>query len=238
MKSILLPTDFTDTTTAALDWAKLFAKQTGAVITLIHIYQPMVADTTLPIMGDIGGGVLASHDLEDISQNRLNELATQLQAEGFITEADWRLGSVEDEILLASRQYEADLIIASHGGLATIFDRLIGSAADGVARDAACPVLVIPSLSETDLHLPAQVRSIVYVMQADSTQAEASAQLDDLTDIFGVPVDFIPADKMSASPADLVVVTDYQKGGLFSPNPAERILRESKVPVLVYHKKA
>lgn len=238
MKSILLPTDFTDTTTSALDWAKLFARHTGAAITLIHVYQPMVADTTLPMMGDMGVGMLASHDLERITQNRLNELVTQLQAEGFTAQADWRLGSVEDEILQASRLYAADLIIASHGGLTTIFDRLIGSAADGLAREAACPVLVIPALSDTDLHLPAQVRSIVYVMQPNSTQSEASDQLNGLTDVFDVPVTYTPADQIGTSPADLVVVTDYKKGGLFSTNPAEKILSETKVPVLVYHVKA
>lgn len=238
MKNILLPTDFTDNTTAALDWAKLFARQTGAAITLIHVYQPMVADTTLPMLGDMGVGMLASHDLETISQTRLNELTEQLQAEGFTAQADWRLGSVEDEVLLASHQYDADLLIATHGGLTTIFDRLVGSAADGLAREATCPVLVIPSLTDTDLRLPAQVRSIVYVMQPNSTQSEASDQLGDLTDIFDVPVDYVPADDVSASPADLVVVTDYKKGGLFSTNPAERILNETKVPVLVYHVKA
>ncbi len=237
MKSILLPTDFTDTTTSALDWAKLFARQTGAAITLIHVYQPMVVDTTLPNLGDVGIGVLASHDLEQITQTRLNDLVAQLQAEGFTAQADWRLGSVEDEILLAARQYAADLLIASHGGLTTMFDRLIGSAADGLAKDAVCPVLVIPSLSETDLHLPAQVRSIVYVMQPNSTQAEASEQLDTLTDIFDVPVAYTPAEDVSASPADLVVVTDYKKGGLFSTNPAEKVLSDTKVPVLVYHVK-
>ncbi|MBC8153256.1 MAG: universal stress protein [Bacteroidetes bacterium] len=238
MKSILLPTDFTDTTSAALDWAKLFARQTGAAITLLHVYQPMLADTTLPMLGDTGVGMLAAHDLEALSQNRLSELATQLETEGFTAQADWRLGTVEEEILLASRQYAADLLIAPHGGLATIFDRLIGSAADGLARDATCPVLVIPMLSDTDLHLPAQVRSIVYAMQPDSTQSEASDQLGDLTAIFDVPVDYVLADDVSASPADLVVVTDYKKGGLFSTNPADRILSDTKVPVLVYHVKA
>lgn len=238
MKNILLPTDFTDTTTSALDWAKLFARQTGAAITLIHVYQPMVADTTLPMMGDMGVGMLASHDLERITQTRLNELVAQLQAEGFTAQADWRLGSVEDEILQASRQYGADLIVASHGGLTTIFDRLIGSAADGLAREAGCPVLVIPALGENDLHLPAQVRSIVYVMQPNSTQSETGEQLEPLTTLFDVPVAYTPADEVSASPADLVVVTDYKKGGLFSTNPADKVLSDSKVPVLVYHMKA
>ncbi len=237
MKSILLPTDFTDTTTAAIDWARLFARKTGASITLLHVYQPMLADTTLPAMGDMGVGMAASHDLEIIGQHRLTELADELQTAGFAAQADWRMGSIDDEIMAAARQYGADLIIAGHSGIRTIFDRLAGSVADEVAHAATCPVLVLPQLTDTDLHLPAQVRSILYAMQPDSSQAEMSDQLSDLTDAFDVPVDYKSTDEVGASSADLIVVTDYKKGGLFSTNPADRVLSTAKVPVLVFHPK-
>lgn len=238
MKSILLPTDFTDNTTTALDWAKLFARKEGALITLLHVYQPMLPDTSLPTMGDTGIGMMASHDLEVISRNRLEQMATDLQAEGFSAQADWRMGSIEEEVLDASRTYAADLIITGRSDLSTVFDRLAGSAADDIATDAACPVLVLPALGEHDLRLPAQVRSITYAMQSDSSQSETSKQLGDLTDTFDVPVDYTPADAIGASPADLIIVTDYKKGGLFSTNPVTKILGDAKVPVLVYHPKA
>lgn len=234
MKNILLPTDFTDTTTA-LDWARLFARTTGATITLVHVYQPMVADTTLPIMGDMGVGMLASQDVETITQHRLNELVTQLQTEGYTVQGDWRMGSVESEILQAARQHASDLIIVSHGGMPTIFDWLLGSAADDLAHDARCPVLVLPALADGDLHLPAQVRSMMYAMQPHSTESQMSSQLDELKGLFEVPVAYTPIDELSASPADLVVVTDYKKGGLFSTNPVQKVLDSAKVPVLVYH---
>ena len=237
MKNILLPTDFTDTTTAAIDWARLFARKTGASITLLHVYQPMLVDTTLPNLGDMGAGVLAARDLETIGQNRLAELTAQLQAEGLAAQSEWRIGAADEEILAVSRQYGVDLVIAGHSGIRTIFDRLAGSVTDEVAHDATCPVLVLPQLDDTDLHLPVQVRSILYAMQPDSTQAEMSEQLSDLTDAFDVPVDYKPADEVGAGSADLVVVTDYKKGGLFSTNPADKVLSTAKVPVLVFHPK-
>ncbi len=237
MKNILLPVDFTDTTTATIDWARLFARKTGASITLLHVYQPMLIDTTLPNMGDMGAGVAAAHDLEIIGQNRLTELTEQLQAEGFAAHSEWRIGAVEEEVLAVSRQYGVDLVIAGHSGMQTIFDRLAGSITDEVAHDAACPVLVLPQLDDTDLRLPAQVRSILYAMQPDSTQSEMSEQLSGLTDTFDVPVDYKPADEIGASSADLIVVTDYKKGGLFSTNPADKVLSTAKVPVLVFHPK-
>ena len=52
MTNLLFPTDFSTNNAAALEWVRLFAHKTGATITLLHVFQPMLPDTTLPTIGD------------------------------------------------------------------------------------------------------------------------------------------------------------------------------------------
>lgn len=243
MTNLLFPTDFTTNTTAALDWVRLFARKTGATITLLHVYQPMLPDSTLPTVGDpgLGGnpglGITASHDLEVISRERLSELATQLDAEGLSVQTEWRIGTAEDEILDAARQYSADLIVMGRSDLSTFFDRLAGSAVTEVTAGAVCPVLIVPSPAEGQAVRPAQVRTIAYAMQAKTTQADVSAQTDSLVDAFEAELVVQTEDKLDHTMADLLVMQLYPQSGLDSllhPNRAAKLIEQSEAPVLVY----
>lgn len=239
MTNLLFPTDFTTNTTAALDWARLFARKTGATITLLHVYQPMIADSTLPILGDPGIGVVASREIQDISRQRLDELAAQLLAEGLSVLTDWRIGSAEDEILEAARQLSADLIIMGRSDLSTFFDRLAGSAVTDVAEQAVCPVLIVPTPPDGEAIRPAQVRTIAYAMQTQTTQSDVSAQTDSLIDAFDAQLSVLTDDQLDNAHADLIVMQLYPPSGfldgLLHPNHTARLVEKSVVPVLIYH---
>ena len=238
MRNILFTTDFTSSSQQALNWARFFAQKFGATLTLLHVYQPMLPDTTLPVLGDPGEGVTASHDIETLSQQRLVELATQLQAEGCAAQSDWRMGDVEEEILSAARDNGTDLIVVSRSGDHTIFDRLTGDTATTILKDSTCPLLLVPTTDNHHVVTPALVQNITYVMQPQTTQAEASRQTRALADGLGATLHFATPDQLDRKPADLIVVTDYRITGLFATNPAERVVSQSSVPVLVYHPEA
>lgn len=239
MTNLLFPTDFSTTTTAALDWVRLFARKTGATITLLHVYQPMVADSTLPTIGDPGIGLAASQEVEHISQERLDQLVANLQAEGLSVQSDWRVGSVEDEILDAARQYSADLIVMGRSELSTFFDRLAGSAVTDVADDALCPVLIVPTPAEGQPVRPAQVRTIAYAMQPRTTQADVTAQTSSLVDAFDADLQILTEDQFKNPPVDLIVLELYPQSGfldnLLHPNRTTALVEKSDIPVLVYH---
>ncbi|GAB4022660.1 universal stress protein [Spirosoma koreense] len=241
MTNLLFPTDFSTSTTVALDWVRLFAHKTGATVTLLHAYQPMIPDTTLPTIGDPGLGVVASMEIEDISRQRLGALATQLRKEGLPVRVDWRIGDVEDSILESAREHSADLIIMGRSDLNTFFDRLAGSAVTEVADEARCPVLIVPSTEEGKPIRPAQVRSIAYAMQPQTTQSLISFQTDSLVKAFGAQLDVLTEDEIDDVKADLIVMQLYPKNGfldsLFHPNHVARLVEKSEVPVLVYHER-
>lgn len=240
MTTLLFPTDFSNTTTAALDWVRLFARKTGAGITLLHVYLPMVPDSTLPTLGDSGLGVVASLEVEELSRRQLEELATDLRAEGFSIQTEWRLGIADDEILTVAREQSADLIVMGRSDLNTFFDRLAGSAVTDVADEAICPVLIVPATHEAQAVRPVQVHTIVYAMQPQTNQSDVSAQTDSLVDAFGAHLSVLTEDQLDTVHADLIVMELYPKAGfldnLLHPNHINRLISKSAVPVLVYHK--
>ena len=243
MKNILFPTDFSTTTNPALGWARLFAGHyPGASLTLLHVFEPPTPDGSFLTFGDMGAGVEASAELEHLSRERVEMLATELRAEGLTVSTDWRMGDTEDTIREVARTTGADLIIAGRTDVATFFERLAGSAANDIAADAPCPVLVIPVPDETAVGgsvqpRPAQLKNVVYVMQQDATRADVNKQTADLTDTFGSMLQFVTVDKLDGVIADLLIVADYGRGGLFAANPVRQVLAQNKIPVLVYHDK-
>lgn len=241
MTSLLFPTDFSTSTAATLNWVRLFAHKTGATITLLHVYQPMVPDSTLPTIGDPGIGVMASQGLEDIGRQQLDILAAELSSEGLSVRVDWRVGSVEDNILEAAREYGADLIVMGRSELSTFFDRMAGSAVTDVADSANCPVLIVPVVAEGEVVRPVQVHKIVYAMQSQTTQSLITFQTESLLKAFDAQLDVLTEDELNTVSADLIVMQLYPKAGfldgLLHPNHVAQLVEKSSVPVLVYHEK-
>lgn len=241
MTNLLFPTDFSTSSTIALDWVQLFARKTGATITLLHVYQPMIPDSTLPTIGDPGLGVMASQGIEDISRQQLGKLATELSKEGLSVQIDWRIGAVEETILDAAREHSADLVVMGRSDLSTVFDRLAGSAVTDIADAALCPVLIIPATPEGKTIRPAQVHTIAYAMQPQTTQALITFQTESLVKAFDAKLDVLTEDQLDNVRADLIVMQLYPKAGfldgLLHPNHVAQLIEKSEVPLLVYHER-
>ncbi len=241
MTNLLFPTDFSTSNAVALDWVRLFAQKTGATVTLLHVFQPMLPDSTFPSISDPGMGLMASQEIEAISRQRLGELAGKLEAEGLRIVIDWRIGSVEDTILDAARVHSADLIVMGRSDLSTFFDRLAGSAVSDVADEAICPVLIVPADDEGRAVRPAQVTTIVYAMQAETTRAQVAFQTESLVDVFNAKLEVLTEDQFDKAHPDLIVMELHPKSGfldgLLHPNYTTALIEKSEVPVLVYHKK-
>jgi len=237
MRHILFPTDLTNEAHPALAWVRLFANEVKASVTVLHVFRPMLADNTLPTMGSRGAGLDANEDLISTSRQSLEAFVGRLAAEGLVVTGEWRTGNVEDEILEAARERNIDLIITESGEVSTFFDRLAGSAATDVAKDAVCPVLYVPATN--GLTAPPVLRSALYVMQQDSTQAEAARQTGELTAALkNLSLHYATLDQLDKHPVDLIIIMDYKRGGLFSGDPVQKVLSKAKVPVLVYHQPA
>lgn len=143
IRSLLLPTDFSECASYALSYATDLARDQGASIICVHVVEPVVPTVgytgmaePLP-MADISG------QLEDSATRELPKISGREECTGLEVEEVIARGDAASEIVRVAKDRGVDLIvIASHGrtGLGRI---LFGSTAEAVVRHAPCPVLVV-----------------------------------------------------------------------------------------------
>lgn len=137
-QKILIAVDSEPIAARAADIGVELASSLGAAVALIHVI-----------------GVSPAYGVETgISPN---ELATDAEQEGKRLVAGFRqrlslqpsalefvvAGPPADEIVKAAKTWSADLIVIGTHGRGGVQRALLGSVADGVMRNAPCPVLII-----------------------------------------------------------------------------------------------
>lgn len=114
------------------------ARSLGAEVALI---------TTVDMSSDFGGesGVSPKELLEQVRQEGKRLLAgfrKRLSLDAAALEFVQQ-GAPSDEIVKAAKEWPADLIVIGSHGRGGIKRALVGSVAEGVMRQAPCPVLVV-----------------------------------------------------------------------------------------------
>jgi universal stress protein A len=136
VRTILVPTDFSDPAEKALEYATALARQFQAQIVLMHAIEPAFA---------LDCGVPYTDNLESPSlSDRLKKTVTELKAAGVAAaEPVMATGVGWDMIVRTARDVQADLIIIATHGYTGLTHILLGSTAERVVRHAGCPVLVV-----------------------------------------------------------------------------------------------
>ena len=145
IKSIMVPIDFSPGNQEALSFARAFADQFGAKLTLVHVSEPMgtpdfAASFPLVMEADrILAKLLA--DLNALVKER--KIPARLIERTLV-----RQGRSFHEIAEAARVLKVDLIIIATHGYTGLKHALLGSTAERVVQHAPCPVLVVRERSE------------------------------------------------------------------------------------------
>lgn len=139
---ILVPTDFSTTSDAALDFAKPIARTFGASLHLLHVfedpilsggfpeaYAPMPPDTRAALIDDANSEL--TRRVSDEERTRFN--ATTTVVSGFAALA----------IVEYAQEHDIDLIVMGTHGRTGVAHLLVGSVAERVVRLAPCPVLTV-----------------------------------------------------------------------------------------------
>jgi universal stress protein A len=143
IRTILLPTDFSECANYALSYAAFLARHFSASIICVHVIEPVMpavgyTGLTEPLpIADL------SEQLEESAERELPKLGECEDCEGLDIEEVIVHGDASAEIVRVAEERKVDLIvIASHGrtGLGRI---LFGSTAESIVRHAPCPVLVV-----------------------------------------------------------------------------------------------
>lgn len=143
IRSILLPTDFSECASYALSYAAAFARESGASIICVHVIEPVVptvgySGVTEPLpMADI------SEQLEESATRELPKIAEHEECAGLNVEEVIGRGDAASEIVRVAKERKVDLIVISSHGRTGLGRMLFGSTAEHVVRHAPCPVLVV-----------------------------------------------------------------------------------------------
>ena len=141
VRRILAPIDFSEPSAQGLAYARTLAETHRARLDLLHV----IEEPTFPAMY---GAVM--HELygalPDVNQQALDALQRLLdEAAGPEVESGLHVvkGRAAAEILRFAERAEIDLIVMASHGLSGLEHVLLGSVAEKVVRQAACPVFVV-----------------------------------------------------------------------------------------------
>lgn len=146
IRQILVPSDFSESSRAALDYAAELARSLDASIDVLHVWE---APLFMPPASLLETGVADTSLVEIFRKNAEDSLSA------FVADAKKRgvnvraafaeLGPPAHTIAEFARSREYDLIVMGTHGRTGLPHALIGSVAERVVRHASCPVLAVRS---------------------------------------------------------------------------------------------
>jgi nucleotide-binding universal stress UspA family protein len=143
VRSILVPTDFSECARHAMPAAASLARLLGARIICLHVVEPVVpAVGWAPVAEALPMTDVGEH-LENSAARELPKVAAGAEFAGLEVEDVIARGEAASEIVRVAGERGADLIVISSHGRTGLGRILFGSTAESVVRHATCPVLVV-----------------------------------------------------------------------------------------------
>jgi nucleotide-binding universal stress UspA family protein len=143
LKLILVPTDFSEASTAALRAAIRLAQAFHASIEVFHV-DPDPA-LLLPPPLDVVSRPAAFERVLVETAEKLERVVAEVREAGVRCTSASELGRSDTSIIEQARRTGAGLIVMGTHGRHGLSHALIGSVAEKVVEHGACPVLVVPT---------------------------------------------------------------------------------------------
>ena len=145
MANIIFPTDFSDVSTGALQWALDMADNLDAKIHCVYVVEEPQIYSTLD-MGAVA--IPTTGELVDSAELRIRDfVAKHLSNAPHGHESKVVIGHAASEIVNYANEIKADMIVMTTHGYSGMKHVLLGSTTEDVLRHATCPVLSIRSNS-------------------------------------------------------------------------------------------
>ena len=164
--TIVVPTDFSDQSQVALNYAIALARQFGSTIHCVHVIDQRYLEG--------GGGdaiyVSAGHveeTLRSIREHALKRLAHQTKkAEAYQLKAEShvREGRPVEQIEAIAKELNADLVVVATHGRSGLDHMLLGSTTEKLLRKASVPVLTVRPRTHGGLHADVETLDIKKIL--------------------------------------------------------------------------
>lgn len=146
---IMVPTDGSQPSVAALEHALVIARDQGAQLKLVVVLDEGVSDYTAAEIAWVDRGKWHKELLAD-ARKALETGMARLQDAGL--EGDSEViaapkGGVGEVIVEAAERWQADLLVIGSHGRHGVERLLLGSVSESVVRNGRLPVLVVPAIA-------------------------------------------------------------------------------------------
>lgn len=201
MKTILVPTDFSECAEHALKHACILARKTKAKIILLHV---IVSDRSEapPLMMK-----LLRQTKKKMTTLLNSEICSKVEMSDFI-----EMGNVSEMVNASAREHKADIIVMGTHGAKGLNDIFIGSNAEHVVRDAEIPVLSIQ-----DGKGKAQIKNIAFATDFSDETKYVFPFIKTFADIFGAKIQIVK-----------IISDSFYKARMLAKKEAEDFLKENK----------
>ena len=139
-KNILVPVDFSEHSTAALEVAVEFASVFGAKLHLLHCYQIQPGGVS-PYGIAIPSDYFA--EIRNAASQQLAEWQAKHVPTGIPVDASTKSEVPSEAIIMSAKEIGADLIVMGTRGLSGFKHVMFGSVAERTVRLAPCPVMTV-----------------------------------------------------------------------------------------------
>ena len=145
ISNILVPTDFSDPSDAALNYGRELARTFGASLHVLHVLDEA------EMRGVVGAGyigpspTLARREqlVEQAVRDRLDDLFDESDRRRLNAHVRAVTGGPVCEILRYTQEQKIDLVVMGTHGRTGIAHLILGSVAEHVLRKSPCPVLTV-----------------------------------------------------------------------------------------------
>jgi nucleotide-binding universal stress UspA family protein len=140
IQTILVPTDFGETSDHAIEAALDLAKALRAKVHVVHVYQ-------IPVYGFPDGAFVPGPEIaariSESSEKGLLAVLDRFKDRGIPMAKSLRTGAAHEEIVACAKELPAQIIVMGTHGRGAIAHALLGSVTERVVRTSPVPVLTI-----------------------------------------------------------------------------------------------
>jgi nucleotide-binding universal stress UspA family protein len=205
MKTILVPTDFSNNAETALHFAILLAKKLKAKLLLVHCYQLSAAISAAP------------HNLlaDELNENKLKAersmkaLCLHIQHAGDVPyEYLIENGSVLEVLVQAIKEKAVDLVVMGTKGSGRFSSAIFGSTTSDLMAKANCPILALPE----GVRFDKGIRKMTYATDYRQIDISAIQKLVEIARLFHAQINIlhISGDEMDAE-EEVKLMSDFMK---------------------------
>ena len=181
MKTILVPTDFSEHAKNALDLAAQIARKSGAKILVVNVIEG-IRNFSFNTMGEsesvMGEEAFIVRKLIDQVKERLGNLVQDDAYEGLEIATEVDMGSPYESISKVIGHHDADLLVMGTKGIGGLDEVLIGSNTEKVVRYAKCPVITVKQKVSLD-----EIKNIVFASNLLDEQSKLIEKLKVIQEI-------------------------------------------------------